>query len=139
LLGPGYNPPPTGGVSAPDQAGALGEREVTLDMRRALLVALTFVLGLAVPALAYAGNGNGPNDTLHPGKDIHSGKKKVVPPTPAQEAAIQATATATTGTTPPVGTERTWLILDDTAGRYRLATFTLQSVGPHFEVCCRTT
>src|SRR5436190_6095983 len=104
-------------------------------MRRALLVVSTFMLlGFAVPALAYAGNGNGPKDTIHPGKDIHSGKKKVVPPTPAQEAAIQATATATTGTTPAIGTQRTWLILDDTFGRYRLATFTLQSVGPHFEV-----
>ena len=103
-------------------------------MRRASLVAFVAVLlGLAVPALAFAGNGNG-KDTKTVGKDIHFGKKKVVPPTPAQEAAIQATATATTGTTPPVGTQRTWLILDDAFGRYRLATFTLKAVGPKSEV-----
>ena len=63
-------------------------------MRRALLVVSTFMmLGFAVPALAYAGtgNGNGPKDTIHPGKDIHSGKKKVAPPTPAQAAAKSST------------------------------------------------
>jgi hypothetical protein len=107
-------------------------------MRRASLVTFAIVLlGLAVPALALAGNGNGngPKDTRDVGKDIHFGKGKVVPPTPAQEAAIQATATATTGTTPPVGTQRTWLVRDDVAGRYRLATYTLKAVGDKSEVC----
>src|SRR5689334_16373951 len=106
-------------------------------MRRAWLVAcVSVLLGLGVPAIALAGNGNdnGANDVLHVGKDIHVGKKKVVPPTPAQEAAINATDTATTGTTPPIGTQRTWLTLDDTLGRYRLATFTLKEVADKNEI-----
>jgi hypothetical protein len=106
-------------------------------MRRAWLVAAVVVLlGLTTPTLALAGNGNGngPKDTREVGKDIHLGKKKVVPPTPAQEAAIQATASATTGTTPPLGTQRLWLVLDDTAHRYGFSNFTLKAVGPHYEV-----
>jgi hypothetical protein len=33
-----------------------------------------------------------------------------------------------------VGTQKTWLILDDFFGRYRLTTFTLRAVGGHGEV-----
>jgi hypothetical protein len=35
---------------------------------------------------------------------------------------------------PAVGTQRTWLILDDFFGRYRLASFTLRAIGGHGEV-----
>jgi hypothetical protein len=104
----------------------------------ATLVALaTVALIGANTALAGNGNGKGPKwgDVRFAGDDVRRGHKPVkkgdVQPAPLAAAGVQAAAATAT---PPIGTEKTWLIYNEVEGRYQLATFTLRGVGEHVEV-----
>src|SRR3954452_4665074 len=67
---------------------------------------------------------------LPPGKTFST---KGLARTGAQRRA-QALAAPTAGVTPPVGTVRPWLALDDYQGRLYLKDYTLRAVGEHIEV-----
>ncbi len=74
--------------------------------------------------------------------DVLSGKLDTLqPPSSAKEQAAQeqasqrrAMAAAASGESPPVGTVKTWLALNDALGRYYVKSFQLVGVGDHIEI-----
>src|SRR4051794_19750429 len=68
---------------------------------------------------------------LPPGKTFSTARLKSASPTAKRQARALA---ATPGETPPVGTVRPWLALDDELGQLYLKDYTLRAVGEHIEV-----
>jgi immune inhibitor InhA-like protein len=109
-------------------------------MRRRRLVSaaaalLVVPLLQVLPASAAAGAPTttpAPNDTRElTRKDFTLNGKPVVVPNHYQPSAKRAAAA---GVTPPVGTVRPWLALDDAQGRLYLKDYTLRAVGEKIEV-----
>jgi hypothetical protein len=88
----------------------------------------------AAPANPAAPANNGPSDVRElTRKDFTLDGKKVQTPNRYQERA-QARTQAAAAATPPVGTVRPWLALDDFNGILYLKNYTLRAVGEHIEV-----
>jgi len=114
-----------------------------MHMRKALSGALALVgltVMLVLPGAGFAGKqtarpATAVNDVQHPSTAIRDG---ILPLDVSNTSALKQSKVFSKlrrmAADPAVGTQKTWLILDDFFGRYRLATFTLRAVGGHGEV-----
>lgn len=80
-------------------------------------------------------------DVVHASTAVEKGTLPIdlTQPSQRQSFANAAFRLKSTAADPAVGTQRTYLILDDAFGRYRLATFTLRAIGGHGEVWIQNT
>ncbi len=99
-------------------------------MRRGVIasLAVSMVVWLALPATSASVARNdagraGKPDTFEPSTDVH-----------AKVTRAGALAAATTSKPPTVGAVRSWLGLDNTAGRYYSKSYKLRGMGEHIEV-----
>src|SRR6266576_3348651 len=109
-------------------------------MRKALsgaLAAVGLVVMLVLPSAGFAGKATARpatsiDDTQHASLQVRDG---ILPLATGGAQALKRNSTfgnlRRAAADPPIGTQKTFLILDDFFGIYRLATFTMRGVGTH--------
>src|SRR5690349_21088492 len=99
-----------------------------------LAVTLLAVTLLPLPAVAAAPPP--PVAAVDPTSDVRelTSKHFTLDGHPLPQARRAESRGRTPAATPPIGTVREWLGLDDTAGRFYRKTYTLRGVGTHIEV-----
>src|SRR4051812_39645813 len=122
---------PEGGAVAPSRIAGAAAIAIVIPF----LGVLPASAAVAAPAAPAASSKSQPSDIRElTRKDFKLDGKKVETPTYQKRAQTKSRTMAATGETPPVGTVRQWLGLDDYNGTLYRKDYTLRGVGNKIEV-----